>query len=111
MKKHKTKFDSHLIKGAYNLAMGLDKDAGGANAKVRNGLIGQGRRSLGKSAIELIDKRWKETIEKELGFTNYAEMRASINKELARPFSDLLPRYDAAISVPVNVFPCLSSEL
>ena len=89
MKEHKTKFDSHHIKGAYNLAMGLDKQAGAGNAKVRNGVSGQGKRSLGKSAIELIDKRWKETIEKELGFKNYAEMRESINKELARPFSDL----------------------
>ena len=92
MKKHKTKFDSHHIKGTYNLAMGLDEEKGRDNAKVRSGRMGHGRQSLGKSAIDMIDKRWRETIGRELGFENYAEMRASINKELGRRFSDLVPR-------------------
>lgn len=84
MKAHQSKFDSHHIKKRYNIAMGLEPDAGMATAKVHTGEIGRGKATLSDRVIKLIDDRWTAVIEQKFGFKNYAAMRASINAELGR---------------------------
>lgn len=84
MKMHKEKFDAHQNKQTYNVAMGLDADAGKRVCRVRDGKSGTGKASLSERVVTLINKRWEAVVEKKTGFKTYAEMRASINEELGR---------------------------
>lgn len=84
MKEHHSKFDCHIYKQTRNIPMGLPADAGltGHCGRVRNGKSGMGKQELSPHVIELIDKKWSRTIEPLTGCENYAELRASIKKEL-----------------------------
>lgn len=85
MKLHNTKFDSHHVKERFNVAMGLDPQAGTTTSKVRNGEIGGGKIHMSERVIALVNKRWKDVVESNLGFKSYAEMRIAINTRLGRP--------------------------
>lgn len=84
MKEHSSKFDSHIYKQERNVPMGLPADAGlnGHCGRVRNGKSNVGKQELSPRVIDLIDKKWSSILAPLTGCKNYAELRASILKEL-----------------------------
>lgn len=76
MKRHERQFDDHLVAEARNAALGVPLDAG--STKVKSGRVGGHAGALSDATIALLDQKWAETVEQELGFASYAELRAAL---------------------------------
>jgi hypothetical protein len=76
MKRHERQFDDHLVAEARNAAMGVPAEA--RSTKVRAGKVGGHSGVLGDAALALLDRKWAETVEQELGFASYADLRAAL---------------------------------
>lgn len=81
MKQRERQFDEHLGKLARNEAMGLPRDAGLHNSKVRAG--GGGKEALPPRLKEEILSRWRRQVGEATGHETYASMREAFHKELA----------------------------
>ena len=90
MKKHDSKFDSHLFKLARNEAAGLKRDAGLDKSKnpgkVRKGKVNESGKAFSAEAQQMMDQVWNRLLKPVTGYDSYAEMREAINKELGRSF-------------------------
>ena len=90
MKKHDSKFDSHLFKLARNEAAGLKRDAGLDKSKnpgkVRKGELNESGEVFSTKAHQMMDQMWNALLKPVTGRDSYAEMREAINKELGRSF-------------------------
>ena len=76
MKRHERQFDDHLVARARNAALGLPPDAG--STKVKSGQVGDHERALNEAALAALDRAWVDSVEKDLGFASYAELRAAL---------------------------------
>jgi len=59
----------------------VDEHHSVACTKIGTGEAGQGRKLLDESVRKLVDKRWKEIIEKEHGLVNYEQLLRQLNAE------------------------------
>ena len=76
MKQHNRHFDDHLITDARNKDSGLPADA--HTTKVNKGKVGGNRNLLSDTSRSILDQAWHETITAELGFADYAALRAML---------------------------------
>ncbi|EWM30410.1 sulfotransferase family protein [Nannochloropsis gaditana] len=74
MQRHRDKFDEHLTKEARNEAMGLPRDAGRENAKVKEGGVGAAAVAMSPALREAMQRRWQEVASESLGFGDYSEL-------------------------------------
>ncbi|CAA0125549.1 Uncharacterised protein [Halioglobus japonicus] len=76
MQKHKDRFDDKLMRDRAVAKAGLPADS--EASKVRDGQVGQSRQALGADVVRELDELWHERITKDLGFTDYASMIATL---------------------------------
>lgn len=76
MKRHERQFDDHLVARARNAALDLPMDAG--STKVKSGQVGGYDRALNEAALTALDQAWADSVEKDLGFASYADLRAAL---------------------------------
>ena len=80
MNAHNRQFDDHLITNVRNAPCGLPVDA--VTSKVKTGRVGGSKQLLSAAAHALLDSAWEQTITPELGFINYAELRAALTGQV-----------------------------
>jgi aryl sulfotransferase len=76
MQQHKDRFDDKLMRERAVAVAGLPADS--EASKVRDGEVGLSREALGADAVRELDELWQERITKELGFSDYAAMIATL---------------------------------
>lgn len=76
MKSHNSQFDDNIVSNARNEAAGIPADA--KTSKVQKGKTGAHKQALTEELRALLDSAWKNSIEKELGFSNYDELISSL---------------------------------
>lgn len=76
MKQNEDKFDDHLVTNALNPIWGLPPDA--VTSKLGTGRIGSHKQVMSPETHALLDKMWRDTIEKDLGFKRYEDLRAAL---------------------------------
>ena len=79
MKSHERQFDDHLIAQVRNGAMGLPADA--LSTKVRTGQSDSHRAVLSADSLAILDTCWRKTIGAELGFADYGDLRAALERD------------------------------
>ena len=82
MKAHATQFDEHVTKRKRNPACGLPLDAGMGGGKVNQGTVGGAKALLPEHLQAEIHAKWRDTVERELGFPDYEAFRQSLTAEL-----------------------------
>ncbi|MCH8863421.1 MAG: sulfotransferase domain-containing protein, partial [Proteobacteria bacterium] len=76
MKRHERQFDDHLVARARNAALDLPMEFG--STKVKSGQVGGHDRGLNEAALAALDQAWVASVEKDLGFASYADLRAAL---------------------------------
>jgi hypothetical protein len=79
MKAHERQFDDHLLRAARDPVCGLPP--GGSSSKVRDGQAGSHRQVLTPELLALMDEIWRREVMPELGFPDYASLRAALAME------------------------------
>jgi hypothetical protein len=73
---HKERFDDRMMRERSEKVARLP--VGGDSSKVRRGEVGAHRYELGDDVAAELDDVWRETIEAELGFSDFAAMEAAV---------------------------------
>tara|TARA_R110002073_G_scaffold15410_2_gene60813 strand:+ start:377 stop:1303 length:927 start_codon:yes stop_codon:yes gene_type:complete len=76
MQQHKDRFDDKLMRERAMAVSGLPADS--EASKVRDGKVGQSRQALGADVARELDELWQERVTKELGYSDYASMIATL---------------------------------
>lgn len=76
MQEHKEKFDEHLTKDARNEVMGLPREAGRENSKVKQGEVGAAGAVMTPGLQRAMRSKWVEVVTPTLGFADYGELLA-----------------------------------
>ena len=79
MKAHETQLDEHSMTRARNEMCGLHPDS--TPTKVRSGQIGEHRGVLSQRTLELLDERWRASVEKETGLPDHGALRSALARE------------------------------
>ena len=79
MKKHKSKFDEHIMRHLRNKACGLPKNAGdGITTKVKTGSTSEGRRVLSVDLQKEIQEKWDEVVYPVTNCATYDDLRLTM---------------------------------
>lgn len=76
MQEHKEKFDEHLTKDARNEVMGLPREAGRENSKLKQGVVGAAGAVMTPDLQEAMRIQWKEVVTPALGLADYRGLLA-----------------------------------
>ena len=76
MKTHKDRFDDALMRAHGEKIAGIP--SGADSSKVREGRIGDHKKSVPDSIIEALDAAWAEKVEPVTGFANYDELLKAV---------------------------------
>ena len=76
MQEHKEKFDEHLTKDARNEVMGLPREAGRENSKLKQGVVGAAGAVMTPDLQEAMRMKWKKVVTPALGLADYRELLA-----------------------------------
>lgn len=76
MKAHERQFDDHPLAQGRCAALRLPEGAG--SSKVKSGNVGGHKNTLSEETIAMLDAKWAEIVEPQLGFANYAALREAL---------------------------------
>jgi len=77
MKANERQFDDHPLAQARCAALKLPEGAG--SSKVKSGKVGGHKNTLSEETIAMLDAKWAEVVEAQLGFANYAALREALS--------------------------------
>lgn len=76
MKANERQFDDHPLARARCAALRLPEGAG--SSKVKSGTVGGHKNTLSDQTIGMLDAKWAEVVEAQLGFADYAALRRAL---------------------------------
>ncbi len=76
MKEHERQFDDHPLAQARCAALRLPEGAG--SSKVKSGNVGGHKNTLSDETAQMLDAKWAEVVEPQLGFADYAALRKAL---------------------------------
>lgn len=76
MREHKEKFDEHLTQDARNEVMGLPREAGRENSKVKQGVVGAAGAVMTQDLQNAMRRKWEDVVAPASGFPTYRELLA-----------------------------------
>ena len=78
MQQHKSQFDDHVLRDLRDPVLGLP--SGSSSDKVRVGQVGESKQLLTDAVVEAMAQRWQTDITEPLGFSDYAALRAALQR-------------------------------
>ncbi len=83
MQEYRDKFDEHLTQDARNEVMGLPREAGRQNSKVKQGLVGAAGAVMTPDLLEAMRAKWEEVVTPSLGCVDYKDLLARHRRQQA----------------------------